>query len=73
LSPGGRRSAPLGRIMIRPYSRNSSWDAILRPFAFFAAILLFFGCGYAALGPLWLILFFLDSSRRVLLGRSAQT
>ena len=31
--------------MIRPYSRNSSWDFILRPFAFFAAILLF-GCGF---------------------------
>jgi hypothetical protein len=39
--------------MIRPYSRNSSWDFILRRFAFFAAILLFFGCGYAALGVAW--------------------
>jgi hypothetical protein len=29
--------------MIRPYSQNSSWDFILRPFAFFAAMLLFFG------------------------------
>jgi hypothetical protein len=35
--------------MIRPYSQNASWDFILRPFAFFAAILLFFGCGTAAL------------------------
>jgi hypothetical protein len=44
--------------MIRPYSRNSSWDVILRPFALFAAILLFFGCGYAALGSLRPFLFF---------------
>jgi hypothetical protein len=39
--------------MIRPYSRISSWDYILRPFAIFAAILLFFGCGGGALGPSW--------------------
>jgi hypothetical protein len=38
-------------IVIRPYSRNSSWDFILRPFAFFAADSSFLGRGFAALGP----------------------